>query len=194
LCHPSDLLVVKFAGVVRFPELRNVATQRSLRLIREVEPEQLLSRAELLEPVLQPRDRDGSDDRAVDASQPAEGDPGEDPNQNATVMLASYGSVDALLTADAESGVTLPLRPPPVEILKVAHHGSADEGLARLLSLLRPEIAVISCGVGNDYGHPAPSTIAALEAAPGLALYRTDNDGRVTIESDGRRLAVTTER
>jgi competence protein ComEC len=109
-------------------------------------------------------------------------------------MLASYGSVDALLTADAESGVTLPLRPPPVEILKVAHHGSADEGLARLLTLVRPEIAVISCGVGNDYGHPAPSTVAALEAAPGLALYRTDKDGRVTIESDGRRLAVATER
>ena len=122
------------------------------------------------------------------------GDPGEDPNQNATVMLASYGSVDALLTADAESSVTLPLRPPPVEILKVAHHGSADEGLARLLTLVRPEVAVISCGVGNDYGHPAPSTVAALEATSGLALYRTDEYGRVTIESDGRRLAVATER
>jgi competence protein ComEC len=122
------------------------------------------------------------------------GDPGEDPNENATVILASYGTVDALLTADAESDVTLPLRPPPVEILKVAHHGSADEGLARLLSLTRPQIAVISCGVGNDYGHPAPSTIATLKAAPELELYRTDEDGRVTIESDGRRVAVATER
>jgi competence protein ComEC len=88
----------------------------------------------------------------------------------------------------------LPLRPPPVEILKVAHHGSADDGLARLLGLVRPEIAVISCGVGNDYGHPTPSTLATLESAPGLDLYRTDEDGRVTIETDGRRVSVATER
>jgi competence protein ComEC len=122
------------------------------------------------------------------------GAPGQDPNENATVLLASYGDIDVLLPADAESGVTLPLRPPPVEILKVAHHGSADDGLARLLGLVRPEIAVISCGVGNDYGHPAPSTVATLESAPGLDLYRTDEDGRVTIETDGRRISVAAER
>jgi competence protein ComEC len=122
------------------------------------------------------------------------GTPGQDPNENATVLLASYGDVDILLPADAESGVTLPLRPPAVEILKVAHHGSADEGLARLLGLVRPEVAVISCGVGNDYGHPAPSTLATLESARGLGLYRTDEDGRVTIETDGRRISVSTER
>jgi competence protein ComEC len=119
---------------------------------------------------------------------------GEDPNENATVLLASYGGVDVLLPADAESGVTLPLRPPPVEILKVAHHGSADDGLAPLLALVRPKIAVISSGVGNDYGHPAPSTLAMLEGAPGLDLYRTDRDGRVTIETDGSRISVATER
>jgi competence protein ComEC len=120
--------------------------------------------------------------------------PGQDPNENATVLLASYGDVDFLLPADAESNVTLPLRPPPVEILKVAHHGSADDGLARLLGLVRPEVAVISCGVGNDYGHPAATTVTTLEDAPGLDLYRTDEDGRVTIETDGRRISVSTER
>jgi competence protein ComEC len=57
------------------------------------------------------------------------GFPGEDPNLRATILLVSYGQVDLLLTADAESPVTLPLDPPPVEILKVAHHGSADDGL-----------------------------------------------------------------
>jgi competence protein ComEC len=120
--------------------------------------------------------------------------PGEDPNQNAIVLLASYGSFDALLTADAESDVTLPLRPPPVELLKVAHHGSADAGLDSLLELLRPRIAVISVGRGNDYGHPEPSTLAALAGYPGLALYRTDEDGRVTVESNGAEFAVTSER
>jgi competence protein ComEC len=122
------------------------------------------------------------------------GAPGEDPNQNATVLLASYGEVDVLLPADSESGVTLPLRPPPVEVLKVAHHGSADDGLARLLGLVRPEIAVISCGANNDYGHPAPSTLATLEGAPNLDLYRTDEDGRITLETDGRAISLETER
>jgi competence protein ComEC len=122
------------------------------------------------------------------------GPPGADPNEHAIVLLVSYGSVDALLTADAESNITLPLRPPPVELLKVAHHGSADEGLASLLRLLRPKIAVISVGADNDYGHPAPLSLAALERFPGLALYRTDEDGRVTIESNGERISVRTAR
>jgi len=122
------------------------------------------------------------------------GDPPEheDPNLFATVILASYGSVDVLLTADAESPVTLPLNPPPVEILKVAHHGSADDGLPRLLALTRPDVAVISCGRNNDYGHPTPSTLAALDAAPGLDVFRTDRQGGIVIESDGRRITTRT--
>ncbi len=120
--------------------------------------------------------------------------PGEDPNEHAIVLRASYGSVDLLLTADAESDVTLPLRPPPVEILKVAHHGSADARLPELLELVRPRIAVVSVGAGNDYGHPAPATMGALERFPDLAVYRTDEDGQVVVESDGRKLSVMEER
>ena len=120
--------------------------------------------------------------------------PGEDPNDSAIVILASYGSTDALFTADAESNVTLPLHLPAVELLKVAHHGSEDAGLDPLLELLRPRIAVISVGAHNDYGHPVPSTVATLHGFPGLSVYRTDEDGRVTVESDGRQLVVQTER
>ena len=119
--------------------------------------------------------------------------PEDDPNDHATVLLASYGDVDALLPADAEANVTLPLRPPRVEILKVAHHGSADPQLPALLELVRPRVAVVSVGARNDYGHPAPSTLAALAAFPGLDVYRTDEDGRVVVESHGDRLAVRTE-
>ena len=122
------------------------------------------------------------------------GSPTEDPNRLAVVVLASYGEVDALLTADAETDVTAPLLSRHVEILKVAHHGSADPGLADELRELRPAVAVISCGRGNDYGHPRASTLAALHASPGLSLFRTDEDGRVVIESDGRRLSVRTDR
>jgi competence protein ComEC len=59
---------------------------------------------------------------------------------------------------------------------------------------VRPQVAVISCGAGNDYGHPASSTVAALDAAPNLDLYRTDEDGRVTLETDGASISVATER
>ena len=114
----------------------------------------------------------------------------EDPNDYAVVLLASYGSVDVLLTADAESDVVAPLRPPPVEILKVAHHGSGDPQLDELLELVRPRIAVISVGEHNDYGHPAPSTLRTLAGFPGLGVYRTDEDGRVVLESDGERLSI----
>ena len=118
----------------------------------------------------------------------------EDPNQNAVVLLATYGSTDVLLTADAESDVTLRLPLREVEVLKVGHHGSEDPGLPDLLRILRPRIAVISVGEGNDYGHPRPETLAALAAQPGLELFRTDVDGPVVVESDGRRLTVRSQR
>ena len=119
--------------------------------------------------------------------------PSDDPNNQAVVLLASYGEIDALLTADAEGNVTMPIRPPPVEILKVAHHGSDDPLLPQLLALVHPRIAVVSVGAGNDYGHPTPSTVAALEGFPGVGVYRTDRDGRVTIETDGERISVAVE-
>ena len=119
---------------------------------------------------------------------------GEDPHEHGVVLLASYGHFDALLTGDSESPVTLPLRPPEVELLKVAHHGSSDDGLGELLQLVRPKIALISVGEGNDYGHPAPSTMTVLTSYPGLAVYRTDEDGRITVESDGTTFSVRTER
>jgi competence protein ComEC len=65
-------------------------------------------------------------------------------------------------------------------VLKVAHHGSADEGLAALVERLRPQAAVIEVGAGNPYGHPAPTTMATLRRnVP--HLFRTDRDGEVTV-------------
>jgi competence protein ComEC len=115
---------------------------------------------------------------------------GEDPHDHCIVLLVSYRNLDVLMTGDAESNVTLPLRLPPVEILKVAHHGSADPGLPQLLQRLRPRIALISVGRHNDYGHPTPLTISELHRFPGLALYRTDQDGRITVDSDGAHIQV----
>ena len=118
----------------------------------------------------------------------------EDPNVNAVVLTASYGATDVFLPADAESDVTARLALAEVEVLKVAHHGSEDPGLDDELRELRPRIAVISCGRGNEYGHPRAETLAALEGSPGLAVYRTDEDGRVVVESNARGLTVETAR
>ena len=121
------------------------------------------------------------------------GSPDENPHLHGAVVLASYGSIDLLLTGDSESEVTgaLPLR--SVEVLKVAHHGSSDPGLAEELRILRPRVAVISVGAHNDYGHPRADTLEALHARRGLAVYRTDESGRIVLESDGRSLTVRTD-
>ena len=62
-----------------------------------------------------------------------------------------------------------------------------------MLDRLRPEVAAIEVGADNTYGHPAPSTLAALGRA-GVATYRTDRDGTVTLTVDARRMRVATER
>ena len=88
-----------------------------------------------------------------------------------------------LLTADAEAEA-VPLDPGPVDVLKVAHHGSDDAGLADLLDRTRPRLAVISVGEDNPFGHPTPSTLATL-ASHHVNVLRTDLDGTITFDSPG---------
>ncbi|HEY3020882.1 MAG TPA: ComEC/Rec2 family competence protein [Solirubrobacteraceae bacterium] len=113
-----------------------------------------------------------------------------DPNDRAIVARVSEGAFDVLLTADAESPVTLPLGLPAVDVLKVAHHGSADPGLPALLTRLHPQLAAIEVGRQNPYGHPAPATLAALRAVP--RVVRTDRDGTVRVTVAGGRMTVRT--
>jgi competence protein ComEC len=120
------------------------------------------------------------------------GPPPEDPNPRAVVALVQVGEFDLLLSADAESEALLPLDLPDVEAMKVPHHGSADPGLPRVLERLRPEIAAIEVGP-NTYGHPTPSTLAALRRA-GVATYRTDRRGTVTVTVTEEGMEVSTER
>jgi len=118
----------------------------------------------------------------------AESTPGADPNQLALVLLARWHDFSMLLTADAEAEA-VPIEPGPIDVLKVAHHGSDDAGLAALLDRARPPLAVISVGAGNSYGHPTAATLATL-AAHGVHTLRTDRDGTVTIEVTGAGVAV----
>jgi competence protein ComEC len=113
-----------------------------------------------------------------------------DPNQLALVLLARWRRFSMLLTADAEAEATA-FATGPVDVLKVAHHGSEDAGLARLLDSARPGLAVISVGEHNPYGHPAPATLATLSAHR-VPILRTDRDGDVVIEVRGRSIALAT--
>jgi competence protein ComEC len=113
----------------------------------------------------------------------AEAPPDTDPNELALVIRARWHDFTMLLTADAEAEST-PLEPGPIDVLKVAHHGSDDDGLGSLLERIRPRLAVISVGAHNPYGHPTPGTLATL-AAHRVPTLRTDLDG--TIEIDVRR-------
>ncbi|MFZ9668821.1 MAG: ComEC/Rec2 family competence protein [Solirubrobacterales bacterium] len=109
-----------------------------------------------------------------------------DRNARSVVLMIRVGRRTILLTGDAEAEL-VPLDPGPIDVLKVAHHGSEDIGLPQFLAGTGPAIAVISAGKGNPYGHPVESTTSALEEA-GSTTYRTDRDGSISvlIEASGR--------
>jgi competence protein ComEC len=101
-------------------------------------------------------------------------------NRLSIVLLAEWRHFSVLLTGDAEAEA-VPLDPGPVDVVKLAHHGSADVGLNALLERTAPHLVVISVGEDNPYGHPAPETLTELESHP-LETLRTDEDGEVVIE------------
>jgi competence protein ComEC len=113
-----------------------------------------------------------------------------DPNQAALVLLARWRSFRMLLTADAEAEA-VPIDPGPIDVLKVAHHGSDDGGLDALLDRSVPRLAVISVGAHNPYGHPTPGTLATL-AEHRVPIVRTDQTGDVTIDVTSRGWRVDT--
>ena len=82
---------------------------------------------------------------------------------------------------------------PDITVLKSAHHGSAGSGTEEFLRETCPEAAVISCGAGNPYGHPAEETLRRLEET-GARIFRTDRNGAVIFTSDGKKLKVRTFR
>jgi len=108
-----------------------------------------------------------------------EGSPPDDLNQAALVLLARWRRFGMLLTADAEAE-SVPIDAGPIEVLKVAHHGSDDAGLDALLDRVVPRLAVISVGADNPYGHPSAATLATL-AEHQIPTLRTDERGEVTI-------------
>jgi competence protein ComEC len=118
----------------------------------------------------------------------------DDPNEASVVLLAQYGTVRFLLMGDAEGGEERWLMENEraflaADVLKVGHHGSSTSSGNDFLDAVRPELAVISVGAGNSYGHPDPGVIQAL-ARHGAVVLRTDREGSVVVRTDGRSIDV----
>lgn len=118
------------------------------------------------------------------------------PNNASLVLLVRSHGLVLLLTGDVEppaQAALLARTPlPHVDVLKVAHHGSAHQD-PDLLREAAPRIALISVGADNDYGHPAPSTVRALQRS-GAVVGRTDRDGTLVVVGDRRHLTLLRSR
>jgi len=115
-----------------------------------------------------------------------------DYNQNSVVLKMMYGKVTYLFTGDAGEPVEEQYAPKAghIDVLKVPHHGSCTSSYAPFLSIIHPEVSVISVGAHNSYGHPCAETISRLEQV-GAKVYRTDLDGTIVITSDGDTYSVS---
>jgi competence protein ComEC len=125
-----------------------------------------------------------------------------DLNANSVVVRIDHrarsGTVRFLFEGDAEHPTERRLLDDDraavrADVLKVAHHGSRHASSAAMLDAVAPKLAVISCGLGNDYGHPSAQTLRRL-ALDHATIARTDLEGDVTVTSDDSGLHWTVAR
>ena len=119
--------------------------------------------------------------------------PNDDPlvDVPSLVLRLEIGSVSVLFSGDATDAAQADLLLAPetlrARIYVPPHHGAATPYASALVGAVHPEVALISAGLDNRYGHPTPETLAALAGVP---TYRTDRDGTVEVSVDGARLIV----
>jgi len=115
-------------------------------------------------------------------------------NDQSLVLRLDWRGVSLLLTGDlgthGEAALLDRGEPLRALVLKVAHHGSRTSSGTPFLDAVRPVLAVVSVGVRNPFRHPSPEALARLDAV-GARVFRTDRDGAVILETDGRVLRVT---
>jgi competence protein ComEC len=116
-------------------------------------------------------------------------------NDDSLVIELRYGQVSMLLTGDigreVEHGLLPALELLPIVVLKSAHHGSGTSSSEEFINKIRPRVVLISCGRANPYGHPVPQVIKRYEAVHS-AVFRTDRDGQIEIQTDGHKVIATT--
>ncbi len=120
-----------------------------------------------------------------------------DENNRSLYLMAEKDGVKFLFTGDGETIAECELLKRTTDIdcdvLKVAHHGSATSTGSEFLSYAKPEYAVVSSGVGNEYGHPHIETMTALEKIKSK-IYRTDTCGDVIFYVENGKLKIKTEK
>ncbi|HET9712185.1 MAG TPA: ComEC/Rec2 family competence protein [Pyrinomonadaceae bacterium] len=119
---------------------------------------------------------------------------GNEANANSIVARLDYGTFSMLLAGDAESQTEHRLMTKELnlqtKVLKVSHHGSKYASSGDFLNRVKPEIAIVSCGAWNRYGHPNQAVLDRLRTA-NVKLYRTDLQGEITITTRGKDNEVT---
>jgi len=114
---------------------------------------------------------------------------GNEANANSIVARLDYGTFSMLLTGDAEDQTEHRLLTKELDlqskVIKISHHGSKYATSKDFLNRVKPEVAVVSCGAWNRYGHPAQAVLDRLKAA-NVKLYRTDLQGEITITTRGK--------
>lgn len=121
-----------------------------------------------------------------------------DVDNNGVVLKLTWGKVSFLFTADIRDEAEFELVSQRASltstVLKVAHHGSKTSTSSQFLAVVDPEVAVISVGADNSFGHPSSEVVERLISRLGVEnVYRTDRNGTIEFITDGERLWVKTE-
>lgn len=121
-----------------------------------------------------------------------------DPNNESVVGQLVFGDFRMMFTGDAESSeeqsivAAFDQAQLKSQVLKSGHHGSKTSSSEEWLRAVQPEVALISCGQNNDYGHPHKETMKKYNALK-LKIYETDKNGTITVTSDGHGYEISTE-
>ena len=116
-------------------------------------------------------------------------------NDDSIVLELTWRSVSFVLTGDigreVEREIGRQFSAAPLRVIKVPHHGSLTSSSREFVRTLAPRVAVVSAGRSNTFGHPAPEVLDGYRQV-GAQIFRTDQDGAVTVETDGHSLEVRT--
>ncbi len=123
----------------------------------------------------------------------------DDGNEMSLIVKLTHGDMDFLFMGDAGEATEKLLLEAytetelDCEFLKVGHHGSESSSSAQFLSAVSVDIAAISCGKYNEYGHPRGEVLARLSGSGCDTVLRTDTMGTVVVSSNGSALTVISE-
>jgi len=116
-------------------------------------------------------------------------------NDDSVVVEIRFGDVSIVLpgdiSRDIENAIASKFEPAGFRVLKAAHHGSATSSSVEFLNALRPTAVVFSCGRDNGFGHPAPQVMRRYQRL-GTIVFRTDQEGAIALETDGKSVKVRT--